>query len=49
MRKADYALLARILRQLDDRATAARIARAFAAGASVDRAAFLRACGIIPD
>lgn len=61
MRKADYATLARIIRETrehyanpklgDGHATQAveaveHVARAFADAASVDRAAFLKACGI---
>lgn len=46
MRKADYALLARILAAEPDRAAAERIARAFVAGASVNRDEFLKACGV---
>jgi hypothetical protein len=45
VRKADYALLARILSSEPDRAAAERIARAFAARASVNPGQFLTACG----
>lgn len=57
MRKADYAHLADIIRAQLDLArrypagadivhTLEHVARAFAAAASVDRKAFLKACGI---
>lgn len=59
MRKADYTLLASIIREEVDAyrepeneaqemrlSTATDIARAFASHASVDKAAFLKACGI---
>lgn len=58
MRKADYAALADILaleistaRRIGDTpalAAATRIAKEFAARASVDRSVFLKACGIDP-
>ena len=55
MRKADYQTLAELIaaeRRRFDRPDIARglenVARAFAARASVDRVAFLRACGVMP-
>ncbi len=51
MRKADYQTLAELigeLRAVHGAAPAAWIADRFAARASVDRAAFLRACSLMP-
>ena len=49
MRKVDYRILAGIIRQMSaiyDKATLARLANDFANRASVDRASFLRECGL---
>lgn len=52
MRKADYLTLARVIRESleanpDARHAIESLAREFATAASVDRRAFLQACGII--
>ena len=49
MRKIDYHILAGIIRQMSaiyDRPTLERLANNFANRASVDRALFLRECGL---
>lgn len=46
MRKADYMLLAQLIREHVDNPAVCELAREFAKLASVDRDAFLKACGL---